>query len=204
MPIQHQVKQGECILSIAVENGLFWETVWNHPDNSTLKNTRKNPNELQPGDTVVIPDKQTKQENCAADQRHKFIKKGVPAKLRLKIPRDDQPRANQPFTINIDGKYSSGQTDGDGMIEVSIPPNAVRGELKVGEGNDEEGYQFLFGTLDPIDTENGVKGRLRSLGYDDSVNFADLLKEFQQKEGLQASGQLDANTKSKLEERFGQ
>jgi len=204
MPVQHQVKQGECILSIAVEHGLFWETLWNHPDNSELKSKRKNPNELLPGDAVVIPDKEIKRESCGADQHHKFVKKGVPAKVRLKITRDDKPRANQPFTINIDGKYTSGQTDGDGMIEVAIPPNAVRGELKVGEGNDEEGYQFLFGTVDPIDTENGVKGRLRSLGYDDSMNYADLLKEFQQKEGLSASGQLDANTKAKLEERFGQ
>jgi hypothetical protein len=204
MPISHTIKQGECILSIAAKYGLFWETAWNHPDNSQLKSLRKNPNELKPGDTVIIPDKVKKQESCAADQRHRIKRKGVPAKLRVKITRDDQPRANEPFTLNIDGKYIDGTTDGEGMIDVSVPPNAVRGELKVGEGKNEESYRFMLGTLDPIDTENGARGRLRCLGYNDSLNFADLLKEFQQKEALQASGQLDANTKNKLEERFGQ
>jgi N-acetylmuramoyl-L-alanine amidase len=204
MPQNHTVKQGECILSIAAKNGLFWESVWNHPDNSGLKNQRKNPNELQPGDVVVIPDKEKKEESAAADQRQRFLKKGVPAKLRLKITRNDEPRANEPFTINIDGKYTDGQTDGDGMIDISIPPDAKKGELKVGEGNNEEFFRFMLGTVDPIDTENGARGRLRSLGYDDSLDFADLLKEFQQKEQIDASGSLDDATKAKLEERFGQ
>jgi hypothetical protein len=204
MPKKHKVKQGECILSIAVQQGIFWQNIWNHPDNSELKNKRKNPNELQPGDVVVIPDKEKKEESTGTDQRHRFVKKGVPAKLRLKITRNDEPRANEPFTINIDGNFTEGTTDGDGMIDIPIPPDAVKGELKVGEGNNEEFYRFKFGTLDPVDTENGVRGRLRSLGYDDSLELSELLKEFQQKEQIDPSGQLDAATKSKLEERFGQ
>ena len=204
MPTSHKVKQGECILSIAVDNGLFWENVWDHPDNAGIKNQRKNPNELQPGDVVVIPDKEKKEESASADQRHRFVKKGVPAKLRVKITRNDEPRANEPFTLNIDGNYTEGQTDGDGMIDVSIPPNAIRGELLVGEGNEQEGYRFKLGTLDPIESENGVKGRLRCLGYDDSMEYSDLLREFQQKEELEVTGQLDESTKRKLEEQFGQ
>jgi hypothetical protein len=204
MPKSHKVKQGDCILSIAAKHGFLWESVWNHPDNSELKKQRKNPNVLQTGDVVVIPDKEKKEESAGADQHHRFVKKGVPAKLRLKITRNDEPRANEPFSLNIDGKYTEGQTDAKGMIDVAIPPTAIRGELLVGDGNQQEGFRFKLGTLDPIDSENGVKGRLRCLGYNDSMEYSELLREFQQKEELQVTGQLDEPTKNKIEERFGQ
>jgi N-acetylmuramoyl-L-alanine amidase len=60
----HTVKQGDCISSIAHETGFFWETLWNHPDNAKLKQLRKNPNALLPGDVVSIPDQRVKQESC--------------------------------------------------------------------------------------------------------------------------------------------
>ncbi|MFH1075402.1 MAG: hypothetical protein V1753_00935 [Pseudomonadota bacterium] len=49
------VKQGDCIESIAFKHGLFWETVWNHPNNQQLKQERKNPNILLAGDKVFVP-----------------------------------------------------------------------------------------------------------------------------------------------------
>jgi len=192
------------MISIAADNGFLWESVWHHPDNSQLKNKRKHPNALRPGDVLKIPDKQLKESSAATNQRHRFVKKGMQAKLRLKITRNNAPRANAPFTLNIDGNYTEGRTDGEGMIDVPIPSNAVQGVLKIGEGSHEEFFRLKLGTVDPIDTESGVRGRLRSLGYDDGPAFDELLKEFQRKEQLEASGRLDEATKNKLEELFGQ
>jgi N-acetylmuramoyl-L-alanine amidase len=204
MATEHKVKQGECISSIAAQYGLFPETIWDDPANADLKEQRADPNVLSPGDVVVIPDKRAKEETGGTEQRHRFRRKGVPAMLRLQIKRDDQPRANVPFVLTVDGTSTNGTTDGDGMVEVPIPPGARQGELKITEGDVEEIYPFRLGTLDPLDSEEGVRGRLRGLGYDDSLEFADLVREFQHREGLDPTSHIDEPTKAKLREVFGQ
>ncbi|MEY2429487.1 MAG: hypothetical protein QOJ40_2372, partial [Verrucomicrobiota bacterium] len=49
MPEDYKVKDGDCLSSIAFSKGFFWETLWNHGDNSALKSKRKDPNVLSPG-----------------------------------------------------------------------------------------------------------------------------------------------------------
>lgn len=90
---EYTVKQGDCLSSIAARHGLFWEKVWNHPKNSKLKEKRKDPNILYLGDVVFVPDKDKKEESGPTEQRHRFRKKGTPAKLRLRLmrpPEDEQ------------------------------------------------------------------------------------------------------------------
>ena len=201
----HTVQAGDCIQSLAVQNGLEWKALWDHPENAALKQLRKDPAVLQPGDVVKIPPKETKEKSAATDKKHTFVRKGVPAKVRMKILRDDQPRANLPYRLDIDGKLQTGNTDGEGLVEMTIPPDARQGELVVGNPGDEEIFHFQLGAVDPIDTEEGVRGRLRDLGYDDTLPMEQLLKEFQGKEKLSpASGSLDEATKSKLKAKFGQ
>ena len=57
---EHMVVAGDCILSIAEENGFQWKTIWNHAANSKLKADRGDPNVLFPGDVVFVPDKRLK------------------------------------------------------------------------------------------------------------------------------------------------
>ena len=203
--IEHQIRQGDCINSLAAENGFLWETLWNHGANAELKALRKDPSVLNPGDILRIPDKRQKQENGATEQRHRFKKKGTPAKVKIQVKRNDEPRANTPYTLEIDGKVKSGNTDGQGMVEMQIPPGAKRGELRVGAGSEVEIFPFNLGAVDSVDTQDGARQRLRNLGFDaDQESFEELMKSFQAKEDLQQTGQLDQATQDRLKQCFGE
>ena len=202
----HVVEQGDCLSSIGAKYGFFPLTLWNHAENAELKELRKDPNVLLEGDVVVIPEKTIKEESCATEQKHKFKKKGTPAKIKIRLMLDDEPRKNEPYKLNIDGKWiKDGKTDGDGYLECSVPAEAKSGELRVGSGTDMQIYQLGLGTLDPVNTESGAEDRLKGLGYGiEEGELESALKAFQEKEKLNASGALDAATQAKLKERYGQ
>jgi hypothetical protein len=189
--------------SIAEKYGLFWETVWKDPNNAELKSKRKDPNVLMPGDEVFVPDKREKKESGGTEQKHRFKKKGVPAKFRVRLTIDDEPRANEPYKLLIDDRWIDGTTNGDGFLEESMPPGARKGKLIIGPPEAQDIYEFNLGSVDPIDTEEGVKERLQNLGYNVNDDFPAAVRAFQEKEGLDATGRVDDATRAKVKERFG-
>jgi hypothetical protein len=64
--------------------------IWEHTNNRALKDKRKNPNILFPGDQLFIPVKEEKQVPVATDAEHKFSVT-VP-KLKLALVLEDQFR----------------------------------------------------------------------------------------------------------------
>lgn len=208
MAEDYEVRQGDCLNSIAYEHGFFWETIWNHPRNAELKRLRQNPDVILPGDVLYIPDKEEKTKDCATERKHRFKLRGVPARFYLRLLDDDEPRANLPFTLFVDDQRYTGKTDAEGNLEVFIQPNARTGRLIVGTEGDEE-YDLNFGHIDPIDSMTGVQSRLANLNYacevtgemDDDTETA--LKEFQYKYHLSETGTPDAATKAKLVQIYG-
>ena len=99
MAEEYQVKQGDCIHSIAFEEGFFADTIWNHPNNSDLKSKRKDPNVLFPGDVVHIPDKRPREYSEATNQVYKYKCKNTPDKLKLQLLKENQPRANEVYEL---------------------------------------------------------------------------------------------------------
>jgi hypothetical protein len=210
MAEDYTVQQGDCISSIAYENGFFPDTIWNLPENSALKAKRKNPNVLMAGDIVHIPDLTVKQEPGATGSQYKFKKKGVPEKLRIKLlDANHKPRANLDYIIVIDGNSRRGKTDANGELTEGIPPNAKVG--KIVPGNDpSKTINLNLGHLAPVSEISGVKARLANLGFykgpiDDNLDPATqkALSAFQTKQGLPVTGDADDATKNQLLQSHG-
>jgi hypothetical protein len=201
---EHRVSQGECLSSIAERYGFFWQTLWNHPSNSALRKLRGDPNVLLPGDAVFVPEKRIAEYRRPTGATHRFQRKGVPATLRVQFLSGDAPRANQAFVAEVDGVEHRGTTDGQGVLQLPIRPDARRATVRFED--DEEEYDLLLGTVDPVDALTGVKARLANLGYELPGGVSDLLDEatrdalraFQARVGLIATGEPDDATRAKL------
>jgi len=203
MPKSHTVATGEGLSSIAEQYGFFLETLWDDPKNAALKEERRNPNALEPGDIVHIPDPRPKEAEGATGANHQFVRKGVPAKFHLKVVVGQSARANQPYELEVDGKVLKGTTNDQGLLSESIPPSAAKGLLTIGPDNLQ--IEIDFGQLGPIAELRGVQQRLSNLGFlcetdgepDESTEAA--IKAFQAKFDLEPTGELDDDTRYAIE-----
>ncbi len=205
MAEEHHVQPGEGLSGIAEQYGFFPDTIWNDPANADLKALRKDGNVLLPGDRIHIPTLRQKSEYIATTARHRFRRLGVPAKFRLQVFKNQQPRVNQPYQLDIDGVWMTGTTDAEGFVEVSVSPQAQKGMLIVGE--DEEVIKLDFGYLDPITEVRGVQQRLQNLGFYEGEPTGlhdrysqEALRAFQGHCALPPTGERDADTIARLAE----
>ncbi len=209
MSTRHVVTQGECIASIAFSYGFFPETLWNADENAELRKLRADPYVLSAGDVVTVPDLRNKEVDAGTGKLHRFRRKGVPEKLRLTFAIGEDPRANAPYELEVDGVVLSTDrsTDDDGTLEHFIPPNARQAIVRFHE---DEAYTFALRCLEPLDSLNGAAGRLQNLGYyggplevqEDDAQFEAALIEFQIDNDLDPSGRLDEATSSALREAY--
>jgi N-acetylmuramoyl-L-alanine amidase len=190
-------------------NGFFPGTIWNHPPNAALKEVRKNPEILMPGDEVAVPDKEQKEAPGTTDRRHRFRVFGVPSKFEVRMLCDDEPRTGLDYEFVIDGRRKvSGRTDDDGWVRVPLMPDAQRGKLILENG--AEVYNLQLGFVDPLDSITGVQSRLRNLGFFDGESdgkesdaLSDAIAAFQRHCRLEESGHMDEATRSALKGMFG-
>jgi N-acetylmuramoyl-L-alanine amidase len=206
---EYTVQQGDCIESLAAGSGHLWKTIWDHPRNAAVKSAREDPNILQPGDRLHIPPLRPRDENCATDKRHKFVRHGVPCMLRVRVQQGGYPRASERFVLTVEGKTTTGTTSSDGDIEVAIPPYASSARLVVGTGLHEVVYDLQLGGMDPIDTPRGIHKRLHNLGYCGPAEegrydgLEGAIAMFQKNHGMDATGECDGATRDKLREVHG-
>lgn len=201
---EYEVQPGDCLLSIAQRSGHFWETLWNHPQNAELRSVRRNPGVLLPDDRVTIPPRRTGEAACQTGKRHSFVRRGMPAKLCVRLlHEDDSPIAHEPYILDVDGNLQRGELNREGRLEVAIPPDARRAVIKLVRTN--QTFELLLGEVEPIDSWSGIQTRLRNLGFlegEESGQPGELtrraLADFQEHYKLPTSGEPDAATKAKL------
>ena len=197
----HTVKERECFSSIAYENGFFWQTLWNHPKNKALKQSRDSPFVLKVGDVVHVPALRQQDFTRPTDLRHTFRRKGVPAVLRLQLMELDEPLATLPYVASFGTQEVRGTTDAEGKVEIYLPPDTPKVTLEVGEGEDVRIYEVNPRKLEPVHQVEGLQARLANLGYysgpingdfDDATSAA--LAGFQKDQDLDPSGEADEVT----------
>ena len=200
-----RVGKGNSTFNIAKDHGFFWRTVWNHPENAALKQERKDPSLLYEDDEIFVPEKELKEVSKGTDAQHTFKLKGEPCKLKLQLLKLGEPRANEDYIIEIEGKTIKGKTDGDGKIEHFIPNDATSGKLILKNG--KESYPLQIGELDPVEKPSGIQQRLNNLGYSCGSEDGEIgektkeaLKKFQAEYDLETSGEADSATQAKLQE----
>jgi hypothetical protein len=201
--MNYTVKQHDCCSSLGHKYGIPWKKIWNHPKNAALKQKRKNPDVLFPGDLIFIPEITLKEEPCATDQLHKFKRKVDKVWLRLRLLEEDKPRKNLKYTLIIGNQTIEGTTDGNGKLEHKISPNPKEAWVKT----ETDVYHLKLGGLDPTEEDAGVEQRLQNLGFlgkdksDEKVDAS--VKDFKKKNGLGETEEVNAATRSKLLEKHG-
>jgi hypothetical protein len=205
---EHEVEQGDCLSSLASQNGLYWESVWALPQNLALRTKRKNPNILFPGDTVFVPEKELRYEDRRVDQRHQFVMKGEPVKLKIRFLAAGKPIAGETYLLKIAGQNLQGKTDSSGILEQQIPPDTTEATLILGKEKLE--FPLEIGCLDPSAEVSGVQGRLNNLGFHcgavDGIAgplTRSALLTFQETYELDQTGKPDTATCEKLRSQHG-
>lgn len=211
MPSLHQVRQGECLASIGARYGIAWQRLWNHPENRELKERRRSPHVLLPGDTVHVPDRAEKTEDVEAGSARTFKVKPQAVRLRLVMQKGNgDALADKRYRLEVGAVTREGQTGSDGKIDEEIPPDAEQGTLTLWLTDDEDGptrvMPIRIGHLDPVEEKSGLRARLANLGLhvpEDDHGLRKALRSFQKAHDLEAHGDLDDATKSKLADVHG-
>jgi hypothetical protein len=204
------VEADECIESIASENGLFWETIWNDPQNAKVKEERKDPNLILPGDRLYVREIETKKETGETDKRHTFVRKGVPSALHMQFLIGGEPRQGVAYRLSLGDIEFKGSTDDKGRISHPVPPDTVGGVLTIGPPDAEEVYVLVVRGLDPINTISGIQQRLHNLNFNPGPIDGIVgpltrasVRLFQEHTDLDPDGIAGPKTQAKLKEWYG-
>lgn len=209
--IEHVVRAGECVASIAASARTSLEALWTLPDNAELRQTRDDPYVLAPGDRVQVPVAEGQKHVLATGMRHVFRRIATHTDFQLTVTLAGRPRADLGFVLVLDGDEAhtiEGTTDDAGVVRARIPATARTGVLRFADGRGA--LSFGLGELDPLDTMAGVQGRLRDLGYyghavdgDWGPHTARALRNFQRTHALPITGRADDDTIASLRARYG-
>lgn len=133
-----KVGEGDCISSIAFNNGVTeWKKLYDHQEQK-FKDSRKNPNSLVVGDQIKIPQGKELSDSKSTGSKVKVtVAKPKTVRLRLVvIDREGKALTDKSYTLRwavgvLSWGTKSGKTNAQGLIETDIPPNSRIAELKL-------------------------------------------------------------------------
>lgn len=190
---KRKIRQGEDIVSICTPMGISWERAWQHGENASLRQERKSPHLLMPGDELFIPELEKKNESCGCEQKHTFVTKISPIRFRARLfetKQSDEKReagsdkkseyieeppdipeekslANVPYCLYVDEVLlAEGKTDGEGFVDELIAASARKGQLVLQPGTENERkIELNWRHLNPPEEISGICQRLNNMGF---------------------------------------
>jgi len=206
----HRAVQGESVPSIAAFYGFAdWHAVWEARENESLRKKRSNPMILYPGDEVSIPDRE-KGSFIIETGKLNIIYLGKFQSLWLRLSlydMDGEPlKEGEAYCIEFEGKKVKGTIKDNGLLEEQIPCSVREAVLTI-QGKSRK---LLMGSLDPLDTVEGLWARLANMGYgssdirkspDDELESA--VRRFQIDYDLEPDGIPGPRTKAKIKKVYG-
>ena len=211
----HVVREGEWLETIAHEYGFSsGEEIYSHPLNASLRELRKDPQVVQPGDEVWIPPCPYEFELTPLQSggEEAKIEVALPGKQKLVMVLKDaegEPIANADYNLRIGGWSTSGKTDGDGRLEEEFDTRLLRFDHYVLDIAGRT-MQLGLGHLDPVESVRGVQARLANLGYEPGPVDGIMgpltraaVRRFQGDHDLQVDGIAGPKTQAELERVYG-
>lgn len=161
--IPHVVRPGEHLYEIAVRYWTDVATIWGLPQNQTLKDQGRTPEQVAEGDIVYVPVVTKRFLKPSVGQTNSFNAPVPTTEVKVKLQGDDgKALANVAFEVRQLGV--TGQSDGDGTIHLKKVPHAIK-TLHVHLVERDVTLHVRTGDLDPVSTPNGKAQRLAHLGY---------------------------------------
>lgn len=204
------IRQGDYLAKLAHSMGFDAEDVWNDPANAALKQ-RRDPNLLYPGEMLYVPESVRLPMPISSNAVNGYVAATPKTTVRLVFEDVDGPLVGEPYVVEGIGPFQERITDGEGavVLEVSV---RVR-ECRVVFPRKGVAYPVKVGDMDPIEEANGVRKRLRNLGYggemgaDEAAGLSDesraahdqmAIQAFQKENGLAVTGEFDGATQAAL------
>jgi LysM repeat protein len=170
MPTNYKVEQGDYLSRIARKYGFAdYNVIWNDPRNAQLKQKRKSPNVLFPGDVLIIPDKASKQVDRAISQSHVFVVPSATVLLLIVLKDlDFKPLSDIDCALNFNNKTTPATADASGLVQATVDVTKSHAGTLVLR-NPEQAINvragILVGNLNPVTMPSGQMARLNNLGY---------------------------------------
>lgn len=70
------MKEEDSLFTVAYDYGHIWQTIWFDDENVEVRDIRKNPEGVIPGDRINIPNIRPKEVDCSTELRHRFRRLG--------------------------------------------------------------------------------------------------------------------------------
>jgi hypothetical protein len=158
----HVVKRGECLSKIALQYGVHgWKRLWEHAGNESLRQKRKSPHVLLPGDQVTIPGIDVHEIIRPTDQTHRIKVTGALVAFRVILQDHNQlPYKEEAYELRLgEGPNETprtGKTDDKGKIMEQLPAGTRRVEVFLPRPRLR--WAFELGSLLAIPDEKSLKG----------------------------------------------